>query len=106
MTATTQTVGPDLQALEAVGVLADPQRRRILVRLCAGAVCTCNDLVAETGVAQPTVSHHLKILREAGLVVGEKCGRYVNYRVVPDRLRELSAVFTALADHAESDPTC
>lgn len=106
MTTTTQTSDPGLDALDAVGVLADPQRRRILVRMCAGAVCTCNDLVAETGVAQPTVSHHLKVLREAGLIIGEKCGRYVNYRVVPERLRDLGATFAALADRAEADPSC
>lgn len=90
----------DLDTLEVLGVLADPQRRRIVVRLAAGAVCTCNDLVAELGVGQPTVSHHLKVLRGAGLVTGTRCGRYVEYRVVPDRLRELGDAFAALADGA------
>lgn len=97
------TADEDLDALEVLGVLADPQRRRILVRLAAGAVCTCNDLVAETGVAQPTVSHHLKVLREAGLVVGERCGRFVNYRLATERLRELGETITALA--AERTPS-
>ena len=104
MTTTPATV--DLDVLEVLGVLADPQRRRIVVRLAAGAMCTCNDLVAETGVAQPTVSHHLKVLREAGLIVGERCGRYVNYTVVPDRLRDLSAAFAALADGADAATRC
>jgi len=94
------------EALDVLDVLGDPQRRRILVRLSAGAVCTCNDLVAATGVAQPTVSHHLKVLREAGLIVGERCGRYVNYRVVPARLRRLSESFAKLAAAAESDLAC
>lgn len=106
MTASTRTAASDVDVIEAVGVLADPQRRRILIRLCAGAVCTCNDLVAETGVAQPTVSHHLKVLREAGFVVGERCGRYVNYRVVPERLREIGDAFGALADRADTETTC
>lgn len=102
MTAMAHTTTTNLDVLATLGVLADPQRRRILVRLCAGAVCTCNDLVAETGVAQPTVSHHLKVLREAGFVIGERCGRYVNYRVVPERLRELGDAFAALADDVEA----
>lgn len=92
--------------LEAVGVLADPQRRAILVRLARGAVCTCSDLVAEIGVGQPTVSHHLKVLREAGLVAGERCGRFVNYTAVPQRLDELARAFASLADQATASDRC
>lgn len=88
-------------ALELLDVLADPHRRQILQRLVDGAVCTCTDLVAATGVGQPTVSHHLKVLREAGLVRGERCGRFVEYSVVADRLRDLGEAFTSLADRAE-----
>jgi ArsR family transcriptional regulator, arsenate/arsenite/antimonite-responsive transcriptional repressor len=91
-------------ALDALGVLADPQRRQILVRLSGGAVCTCTDLVEATGVGQPTVSHHLKVLREAGLVRGERCGRFVEYSVVPERLRALGGVLTGLADSSEQSP--
>lgn len=90
---------PDL--LAALDVLGDPHRRQILQRLADGAVCTCTDLVAATGVGQPTVSHHLKVLREAGLVRGQRCGRFVEYSVVPDRLRTLSRAFASLADRAE-----
>jgi ArsR family transcriptional regulator, arsenate/arsenite/antimonite-responsive transcriptional repressor len=88
------------ETLDVLDVLADPHRRQILQRLGEGAVCTCSDLVAATGVGQPTVSHHLKVLREAGLVRGERCGRFVEYSVVTHRLRALGEAFIALADRA------
>ncbi|HEX9643244.1 MAG TPA: metalloregulator ArsR/SmtB family transcription factor, partial [Acidimicrobiia bacterium] len=56
----------------------------------AGEACAACDLVEPLGVSQPTVSHHLKVLREAGLVASEKRGRWVFYRPVPDRLGILS----------------
>ena len=71
--------------------LADPARLRVLSILAsasAGEVCAC-DLVDPVGRSQPTVSHHLKVLAEAGLIVGEKRGRWVWYRVVPERLGQL-----------------
>lgn len=94
------------EALEALSVLADPVRRQLLVHLADRDVCTCGDLVDELGVGQPTVSHHLKVLRGAGLVVGERCGRYVNYTVVPDRVRELGTMLVALGDRAARRPGC
>lgn len=97
MTVTTTSAAA---ALETLSVLADPVRRELLRQLADRDVCTCGDLVDELGVGQPTVSHHLKVLREAGLVVGERCGRFVNYSAVPDRLRELGAALTELADRA------
>jgi ArsR family transcriptional regulator len=54
-------------------------------------VCVC-DLVEPLGRSQPTVSHHMKVLAEAGLVVGEKRGRWVWYRVVRERVREVRGV--------------
>ena len=77
----------------AFAALADPARLRLLGLLAAaegGEVCAC-DLVAPIGRSQPTVSHHLKVLTEAGLVVGDKRGRWVWYRVIPERLAELRA---------------
>jgi ArsR family transcriptional regulator len=53
-------------------------------------VCAC-DLVEPVGRSQPTVSHHLKVLSEAGLVVGDKRGRWIWYRTVPERLAQLRA---------------
>ncbi len=71
--------------------LADPARLRVLSLLAsapAGEVCAC-DLVEPVGRSQPTVSHHLKVLSEAGLIVGDKRGRWVWYRAVPESLAEL-----------------
>ncbi len=72
--------------------LADPVRLRLLSLLATSgdAVCAC-DLVGPVGKSQPTVSHHLKVLREAGLVVSEKRGVNVWYAVVPAALEQLRA---------------
>src|SRR5262245_14062051 len=71
--------------------LSDPVRLRLL-SLVAGAdeVCSC-DLQAPLGKSQPTISHHTKTLSEAGLIVGERRGRWVWWRVVPERLAALQA---------------
>ena len=78
----------------AFGVLADPVRLRLLSLVAsaeAGEACVC-ELVEPLGRSQPTISHHLKILAEAGLIVGDKRGRWVWYRAVPDRLDLLRSV--------------
>jgi ArsR family transcriptional regulator len=75
-----------------LAALADPVRLRIVSMLIAapeGSACGC-DLEVPLGLAQPTVSHHLKVLREAGLVEGERRGRWVHYRVVPARFTEIA----------------
>ena len=75
---------------EWFGVLSDPTRLRLLSLIAAaGEACAACDLVEPLGVSQPTVSHHLKVLREAGLVESEKRCRWVYYRPVPDRLAVL-----------------
>jgi ArsR family transcriptional regulator, arsenate/arsenite/antimonite-responsive transcriptional repressor len=74
-----------------LAALADPVRLRIVSMLAAapdGVACGC-ELEEPLGLSQPTVSHHLKVLRDAGLVTGEKRGRWVHYRVVPERLEEI-----------------
>ncbi len=74
--------------------LADPIRLRLLSAIAAAngdEVCAC-DLTEVAGRSQPTVSHHMKILVEAGLVSREKRGLWVWYRVVPTRLDALRAV--------------
>jgi ArsR family transcriptional regulator len=71
--------------------LGDPARMQILSLLAgapSGEVCGC-ELVDPLGKSQPTVSHHLKVLGDAGLVVGERRGKWVWYRMVPERLAEL-----------------
>ena len=72
-------------------VLGDPVRLRLLsliVSAPAGQACVC-ELVEPLDRSQPTVSHHLKILVDAGLIVGDKRGRWVWYRPVPERLAQL-----------------
>jgi len=78
----------------AFAVLSDPARLRLLSLIAsaeAGEACVC-ELVEPLGRSQPTVSHHLKILAEAGLIVGDKRGRWVWYRAVPERLSQLRGV--------------
>jgi ArsR family transcriptional regulator, arsenate/arsenite/antimonite-responsive transcriptional repressor len=78
---------------ESFAALADPIRLRLLsfVASAADEVCAC-DLTAPSGRSQPTVSHHMKILTDAGLVTREKRGLWVWYRAVPDRLAALRRV--------------
>ncbi len=78
----------------AFAVLADPVRIRLLslvVSAESGEACVC-ELVEPLGRSQPTISHHLKILADAGLIAGEKRGRWVWYRPVPERLAQLRGV--------------
>jgi|SRR5919108_6576144 ArsR family transcriptional regulator len=70
--------------------LADPTRIAIVNRLAgAGEVCVC-DLVASQGLSQPTVSHHLRILREAGIVEATRRGTWAYYRLLPETIEQLS----------------
>jgi ArsR family transcriptional regulator len=69
--------------------LSDPVRLRLLGLVAqTGEVCSC-DLIGPLGKAQPTISHHTKVLADAGLIVGEKRGRWVWWRVVPERVEAL-----------------
>jgi ArsR family transcriptional regulator len=72
--------------------LADPVRLRLLSLLAnSEAICAC-DLVQPVGKSQPTVSHHLKVLTQAGLVTSERRGRNIWYAVVPAALEALRGV--------------
>src|SRR5215207_6531873 len=74
---------------DTFAALADPVRLRLLSLIAAaGEVCSCN-LIEPLGKSQPTVSHHTKALAEAGLIVGEKRGKWMWWRVVPERLAEV-----------------
>ena len=72
--------------------LGDPVRLQLVdvLRKHAGKVCVC-ELVPLFDISQPTLSHHLKKLREAGIVDSERRGLWAYYYVLPDALKELSA---------------
>jgi ArsR family transcriptional regulator len=79
------------QLARAFAALGDPVRLRLFSMIAAaGTECSCN-LVGPIGKSQPTVSHHTKILADAGLIAGEKAGRWINWSVIPERLEELRA---------------
>ena len=62
-----------------------------LIAQAEGSACSC-DLEEPVGKSQPTVSHHLSVLADAGLITKEKAGRWVLCAIVPERLAELRAV--------------
>jgi len=91
-------VYPDVDRAEATRMaavakaLGDPVRLQLVdvLRKHAGKVCVC-ELVPLFDLSQPTVSHHLKVLREAGLVGSERKGLWAYYYVIPEALEELSS---------------
>ncbi|MEO3871138.1 metalloregulator ArsR/SmtB family transcription factor [Nonomuraea sp. B12E4] len=75
----------------ALKTVADPTRLQLLSMISGsvtGEACVC-DLTAPLGLTQPTVSHHLKILVDAGLLTREKRGKWAWYAIVPERLDAL-----------------
>jgi len=90
------TVDADL-----VRVLADPLRLRIVTLLAHETLCTSH-LVEETGARQTNLSNHLRVLREAGVVETEACGRYTYYRVKPEVLTQMAEQFHELATAART----
>ena len=69
--------------------LADPTRVAIVNRLAAADECCVCDLNAAFDLSQPTISHHLKVLRDAGLVESSRRGTWAYYRLVPEAVRAL-----------------
>ncbi|KZS64542.1 MAG: metalloregulator ArsR/SmtB family transcription factor [Mycobacterium pseudokansasii] len=81
--------------------LSDPVRLRLLSAVAShagGQACVCDitDGLDALGVGQPTISHHLKVLREAGLLTSQRRGSWVYYAVVPEALTELSALLSGV----------
>lgn len=86
----------DVETLDLLKVLAEPLRWRIVGLLAAEELCVCH-LVDELAVAQPLVSHHLRVLRDAGLVETEKWRYWTYYRLCPERLANLAEALGAVA---------
>ncbi|WP_036325039.1 ArsR/SmtB family transcription factor [Microbispora sp. ATCC PTA-5024] len=82
-------------------VLADPLRLQIVTLLARETLCTTH-LVEETGARQTNLSNHLKVLRDAGVVDTEPCGRFTYYRLKPDVIASLAGQFAELADTARA----
>ena len=76
----------------ALRAIADPTRLRLISMVAAhdgGEACVC-DLTEPVGLSQPTVSHHLKILVEAGILIREQRGKWAYYTLQPDRLQAIA----------------
>jgi len=84
-----RSTDPDIRLLAA---LADPTRMEILRELAGSPeVCAC-DFMSCCDVSQPTVSHHLRVLRDAGAVVSERRGNWVFYRIAPNLNERLARI--------------
>lgn len=92
----------------ALRALADPVRLRLLSEVSrspGGEACVC-DISGPFELAQPTISHHLKVLREAGLVSSERRATWVYYRINSELLEQLSGVLSSLADATGEPRDC
>ncbi|GGT22186.1 metalloregulator ArsR/SmtB family transcription factor [Nonomuraea spiralis] len=84
--------------------VADPVRLRLLSMIgshAGGEACVC-DLTDTFDLTAPTISHHLKVLRTAGLIDGERRGTWVYYRIIPETVTKLGALFTPPAEPGPS----
>jgi DNA-binding transcriptional ArsR family regulator len=89
-----KSTDPDIQLLAA---LADETRMEILRELSGAAeVCAC-DFMSCCDVSQPTISHHLKVLRDAGAVISERRGNWVFYRIAPNLQERIGLITQTLA---------
>ncbi|UED87566.1 ArsR/SmtB family transcription factor [Streptomyces profundus] len=92
-----------LTSVEAdlIRALADPLRLRIVTLLAHETLCTTH-LVEETGAKQTNLSNHLRVLREAGVVETEPCGRFTYYKLRPEVLETLAGQVADLAGTARA----
>lgn len=89
------------QLAELAKAIAHPTRIKI-IRLLAGKCCICGELVDEFPYSQATISQHLKVLKEAGLIEGEVSGPRVCYQLVRTRLADLHRLFGDLLSQTNS----
>lgn len=96
---------PLAQMFKALG---DPVRLRLLSLIASsagGEACVC-DISAPFDLTQPTISHHLKVLRSAGLLDSERRGSWVYYRAIPEALHQLSAILQIEGGTTTSSDCC
>jgi ArsR family transcriptional regulator, arsenate/arsenite/antimonite-responsive transcriptional repressor len=92
----------DVEAVEVASLfkaLSDPVRLRLLALIAChdgGEACVC-DVTGAFEVSPPTISHHLKVLREAGMITAERRGTWIYYRVEPAALAQLASVLVGPA---------
>ncbi|MFH8513822.1 ArsR/SmtB family transcription factor [Streptomyces gelaticus] len=87
--------------------LGDPVRLRLLSMIASragGEVCVC-DLTSAFDLSQPTISHHLKLLKQAGLIDSERRGTWVYYRLLPQMTDRLAAILTRPAGQPPAETT-
>ncbi len=95
--------GELLQLSASLRVIADERRLRILAALMRHEMCVC-DIMARFGMGQSLVSHHLGVLKQAGLVRDRRDAQWVYYSIDPEQLAELSARFLATLDVSQLAP--
>nr|BFD88328.1 metalloregulator ArsR/SmtB family transcription factor [Streptomyces sp. Xyl84] len=86
--------------------LGDPVRLRLLSMIASqqgGEICVC-DLTPAFELSQPTISHHLKLLKQAGLIASERRGTWVYYRLLPEKTDQLAAILTRPGKPAAQTP--
>lgn len=92
------------ELLRVMKALSDPGRLRILKLLAGRELCAC-EIISLLGLAQPTISRHMKVLAEAGLVAGRKVGPWVHYRLAGDTAPACAREMLARLSHwLEDDP--
>ena len=85
--------------------LGDENRIRILKLLCSGEKCACK-LLEELNIRQPTLSHHMKILCDAGIVVGRKEGKWTHYSICCEGVRTVRALMKELLSGVNMPQNC
>lgn len=86
--------------------LAHPARVAIVEYLLSVDACICNDIVAELPLAQPTVSQHLKELKNAGIIKGEIDGKSICYFINPDTFRKMEHFLAQIFHKIEKQKSC